>query len=320
MSELLPLQRRIEVGELVPGEGVLSIADDVFLPPSLPAAPVALFCLPGGGMNRAYFNLQADGGFSFAAHMVARGFIVVTLDHLGVGDSSRPQDGFALTPDVLAEANGIAVDAIRAELSTGRITGAPLRQLRSIGVGHSMGAMLTAMQQARRASHAALALFGFSNAVLTLALTPEELRYAGDPAGLRANLIRLARLRGSDPYPQVKRTAQGTELFAGATADPRGVEALKPARSSLLLTAGVFSMVPGSSGPESAEVDVPVFLALGDRDMAGPPHLIPANYPASPDVTLVVLPATGHAHFLFPSRRHLFERVTGWCEAILPEA
>lgn len=320
MSELLPLQRRIEVGELLPGEGVLSVAADIFLPVDVPAAPVALFCLPGGGMNRAYFNLRGAGGFSFAAHLAARGFIVVTLDHLGVGDSSRPQDGFALTPDVLAQANGIAIDALRAELSAGQVTGQPLRRLRTVGVGHSMGAMLTAMQQARRPSHAALALFGFSNAGLTLALTPEELGYAGDPAALRANLVRLARLRGSDPYPQVKRTAQGTELFAGATADPRGVEALKPARSSLLLTAGVFSMVPGSSSPESAAITVPVLLALGDRDMAGPPHLIPANYPASPDVTLVVLPATGHAHFVFPSRLQLFERMAGWCEAILPEA
>ena len=81
------------MGELLPGEGVLSVAADIFLPVDVPAAPVALFCLPGGGMNRAYFNLRGAGGFSFAAHLAARGFIVVTLDHLGVGDSSRPQDG-----------------------------------------------------------------------------------------------------------------------------------------------------------------------------------------------------------------------------------
>jgi alpha-beta hydrolase superfamily lysophospholipase len=315
LSAVIPLQRRIDVGEVLPGAGALAIAVDIFLPQQPAAAPAVLFCLPGGGMNRAYFNLQGEGDFSFAAHMVARGFIVVSLDHLGVGDSSRPPDGFALTPDLLAEANGIAVDVIRQALLAGKITGQPLPVLPSIGVGHSMGAMLTATQ---RASHAALVLFGFSNAGLVAALTPDERRFAGDPQGLRANLVRLARLRGEDPYPQVKRSAQGSELFAGATADPRGVEALKPARASLLLTAGVFSMVPGSCAPESARISVPVFLALGDRDMAGPPHLIPASYPRSPDVTLLVLPATGHAHFIFPSRQHLFERLAGWCEAMLP--
>jgi hypothetical protein len=51
--------------------------------------------------------------------------------------------------------------------------------------------------------------------------------------------------------------------------------------------------------------------------MAGPPHEVPANYPASPDVSLIVLAATGHAHFLFPARRRLFERVSQWCEAML---
>jgi alpha-beta hydrolase superfamily lysophospholipase len=319
LSAVTPLQRRIEVGELLPGAGALAIAADIFLPTEPSAAPAVLFCLPGGGMNRVYFNLQGEGDFSFAAHLVARGFIVVSLDHLGVGESSRPADGFALTPDLLAKANAIAVEALHKALRCGEITGQPLPLLPSIGVGHSMGAMLTAMQQAQRPSHAALVLFGFSNAGLVAALTPDEKQFAGDPDGLRANLIRLARLRGDDPYPQVKRSAQGTELFAGATADPRGVEALKPARASLLLTAGVFSMVPGSCAPESARISVPVFLALGDRDMAGPPHLIPASYPGSPDVTLLVLPATGHAHFIFPARQHLFERVAGWCEAMLPE-
>lgn len=319
MSAPPPLTRRIEVGELLPGAGTLSIAADIFMPARLRAKPAVLFCLPGGGMNRAYFNLQGEGDFSFAAHLTAHGFIVVTLDHLGVGDSSAPADGHALTPDVLTKANGIAMEAIRRELIAGALSGGALAQLPSIGVGHSMGAMLTALQQASRPSHAALALFGFSNAGLVAALSAEEKRYCGDPAGLRENLVRLARLRDPSPYPQVRRSAQGTELFAGASADPRGVEALKPARSSLLLTAGVFSMVPGSCNPECAQITVPVFLGLGDRDMAGPAHLIPANYPNSPDVTLQVLPSSGHAHFLFPGRRALFERVTGWCEAMLQE-
>ncbi len=318
MSTVSPLSRRIEVGELLRGEGALTIAADIFLPQRLRAAAAVLFCLPGGALNRRYFDLQGEGDFSFAAHLTSHGFIVAALDHLGIGDSSRPRDGFELTPEVLAHANAIAMDAIRTELRAGHLTGMALPQLQSIGVGHSMGAMLTAMQQARHGGHAGLILFGFSTRGLTTALSPEELSFANNPAGARANLVRLARLRAADPYPEVPRSAQGRELFAGETADRRGVEALQRARSRLLLTAGLFSMIPGSCAPECAAVDVPVFLALGDRDMAGPPHQIPADYPASPDITLVVLSATGHAHFLFPSRRHLFERVTQWCEVMLP--
>jgi pimeloyl-ACP methyl ester carboxylesterase len=76
-------------------------------------------------------------------------------------------------------------------------------------------------------------------------------------------------------------------------------------------------MIPGSSAPECARIDTPVFLAVGDRDIAGPPHQIPASFSGSRDVTLLVLPETGHCHFLFASRRGLFTRAQGWVEAVL---
>jgi alpha-beta hydrolase superfamily lysophospholipase len=317
VSALVPIQRRIEVGALFPEEPSLSVAADIFLPPQVALQPVALFCLPGGGMNRHYFHLLGEGGFSFAEHLTAQGFIVVTLDHLGVGDSSRPRDGFALTPDLLARVNAYAMELIRAQLRGGQLGQGALPQLRSVGIGHSMGAMLTVMQQAHHGGHAALGVFGFGTRGLRSALSPEELAFADDPQGARANLVRLARLRGPDPYPLVPRSAQGRELFAGESADRRGVEALQRARASLLLTAGEFSMIPGSCAPECAAVDTPVLLVLGDRDMAGAPHEAPASYPSSPDVTLLVLPATGHAHFLFPARAQLFERVAQWCRTVL---
>ena len=319
---LPPLQRRIDVGELLPGEGPLAVAADVFLPSRLRSPPVALFCLPGGAMNRRYFDLRAEGAggeFSFAAHMTSRGFVVVTLDPLGIGGSSRPRDGFALTPDVLTEAHAIAVDAIRNALLTGELSGQPLPQLQTVGVGHSMGAMLTAMQQARQPRHAALMLFGFGTQGLPAALSAEELRFGADPAGARSNLVRLARLRSAEAYPQIGRSPQAKELFAGESADRRGVEALQLARAPLLVSAGLFSMIPGSCAPECAQIDTPLLLAVGERDIAGPTHQIPASFPASRDLTLLVLPGTGHCHFLFDSRLRLFERAAAWCGAILPE-
>jgi pimeloyl-ACP methyl ester carboxylesterase len=319
VSAVAPLARRIEVGELLPGEGPLSVAADVYLPAQIPIRPTALYCLPGGAMSRDYFDLQADGDFSFAAALRARGYIVVTLDPLGIGDSSRPRDGYELTPEVLARANAAAVAAIQGQLVAGDLAGRPLGAVRAIGVGHSMGAMLTGVQQAHHASYDGLMLFGFGTKGLVVALSEEERRYCGDPAGTRANLVRLARLRSPDPYPPVPRTQQGRDLFAGATADRRGVEALNRVRAELLLTAGLYSMIPGSVLPECAQIKVPLLLALGDRDMAGPPHEVPASYPGSSDITLLVLSSTGHAHFLFDSRHHLFERAATWCEAIRTE-
>jgi pimeloyl-ACP methyl ester carboxylesterase len=315
-----PFERHIEVGELLTGAGSLSVAADVFVPTQLRTPITALFCTPGGAMNRHYFDLRAPAApaeFSFAAHLTARGFIVVALDPLGIGDSSRPRDGFALTADVLAEAGARATTALRHELAGGTLTARPLGPIRSVGVGHSMGAMLTALQQAQYGGHEALMLFGFGTQGLPAALSAAELQFANDPAATRANIERLARARGPEPYPEIARTPQGKELFAGDKADRRGVEALQVARDRLLMTSGLFSMIPGSTVPECARIDTPLLLAVGDRDIAGPPHQIPASFPGSRDVTLWVLPDTGHCHFLFDSRRHLFARAGDWCEAVL---
>jgi pimeloyl-ACP methyl ester carboxylesterase len=317
MVTIVPVERRVEVGELSAGEGPLTVAAHIFLPPRVRSPSAALFCLPGGAVAKGYFALE-PGDFSFAARMAGAGFIVVSLDHLGTGASSTLQDGFELTPDVLTAANALAVDAIRTDLLAGRVDGQaqPLAELQTIGVGHSMGAMLTAMQQARFHQHAALMLFGFSTQGLPAALSPEEAAFAANSVGARHNVVRLARTRSSASNA-FSASAQSRGIFAGENADRRGIEALRKMRTRLLETAGLFSMIPGSSAPECAQIDTPVFLAVGDRDIAGPPHQIPADFPASGDVTLLVLPATGHCHFLFASRHRLFARAQGWVEAML---
>ncbi len=295
------------------------MACDVFVPGRLHTPATVLFCTPGGAMNRRYFDLHTEAApseFSFAAHMTARGFIVVTLDPLGIGTSTRPADGFELTPDVLTLAGARATAVVRHELLAGTLTGSAIAALRSIGVGHSMGAMLTAMQQAQHGSHDALMLFGFGTQGLPVALTPEELGYANNPVATRAALVRLARARSPEPYAEIGRTPQGKELFAGDKADRRGVDALQAARAPLLVTPGLFSMIPGSSAPECAQIAVPLLLGVGDRDIAGPPQQIPASFAHSSDITLWVLPGTGHCHFLFASRQQLFARAGEWCEAL----
>jgi pimeloyl-ACP methyl ester carboxylesterase len=328
MASGSPLQRRVEVGTLIPGDEPLAVEADVFIPPRLVGPPTVLCCLPGGALTRDYYHLQASRGsqtngghddFSFAAWMTSQGFIVVTVDPLGIGGSSRPRDGFELTPDVLVAANVRALESIRQDLVSGSLTDRlpPLPGLRTIGVGHSMGAMLTAMQQARDHQHVAVMLMGFGTQGLPGELTAEGAAFAGDPVGARENVVRLARALGGDPYAQISPSRQARAIFAGENAERRGVDALQSARAALLVTAGLFSMIPGSSAAECARIDVPVFLAVGDRDIAGPPHQIPASFPASPDVTLLVLPATGHCHMLFPSRRHLFQRAADWALCLI---
>jgi hypothetical protein len=179
-----------------------------------------------------------------------------------------------------------------------------------------MGAMLTLQQQALYQPHQALALLGFSTRGMPEYLIPEARALAADTAVVRAELVRLAKATFAVPYPEVKPSPQSNSLFAGAAADPRGVEAIKAARDKMLPVTAFMSMLPGNVAPEAAQITVPLFLALGERDIAGPTHQVPAAFTGSRDICLHILPETGHSHFLFPARTGLFNRLGGWARLV----
>lgn len=324
-SSLTPLSTlsrvlRIDSGVVLPGEGRLCVAVEIRLPELPLATPVAFVCLPGGGMNRHFYDLVADSdtSFSFARYMTARGFVVVMVDYLGLGESDKPADGYVLTPEALVAANARAIDTVLGELRAGTLSAdlPAIPDLRSIGVGHSMGAMLTVLQQAKHRQHAALVLLGFGTDGLPEYLTPEVRALAADTTAVRAQLVELAQAMFKVPYPRIGRSPRGNDLYGSSNVDARGVNALKEAIEPILPVPAYLSMLPGNVAPEAALIDVPIFLGIGDRDMVGSPHRVPASFPASRDLSLHVLPETGHSHFLFPARTGLFARLATWAEGI----
>lgn len=310
-----PIVLRLPCGLALPGEGPLEMAVEIHAPltEAIEDPPVALVCLPGGNMHRRYWDLGGeDDSYSFARQMTARGFVVVAIDSLGIGDSDRPADGWALDTARLAAANAELTAVVLAGLRAGTLTPSipALPGLSSIGVGHSMGAMMTVVQQAAARQHAAIALLGFSTRGLPEYLGPEAA--AMDEATRREALPRLARALFREPYPVIGRSTAGSGFFAGARADPRAAEIIRPAMGNMLALPAFQSMLPGNVAVEAAQIDVPVYLALGALDIAGPPHEIPAAFSASGEVTLLVLPDTGHSHFLFASRARLFAHLARW--------
>ena len=70
-------------------------------------------------MSRQYFDLDVagqNGTFSMARRLAAGGDLVVIVDPPGVGESDAPDDGYTLTPRVVAEVLTAALDGLRAEL------------------------------------------------------------------------------------------------------------------------------------------------------------------------------------------------------------
>jgi pimeloyl-ACP methyl ester carboxylesterase len=310
---------RTDSGIRLPGEDRLNMAVDLHFPKELAQPAIALICLPGGSVNRHFFDLMPpaddpmpdDASFSFARQMTARGFIVALVDHLGIGDSARPQDGFALSTEILAQAAAHVLADIKARIQAHY--GAAAQGLCTVGVGHSMGGTITTLQQAQYHSHRALALLGFSTRGLPEYLPPQLKALANDPSQLRAQLPMIARAMFKEAYTQLERTPQSRGIFAGDRADPRGIAAFKAAGTAPNLPLpGCQSMLPGNVAPEAAAIDVPVFLGVGERDIVGPPADVPAAFSGSPRVELLVMPETGHSHFLFQTRLALFEVLAVW--------
>jgi alpha-beta hydrolase superfamily lysophospholipase len=287
-------------------------------PSRLGGAPPVFFCVPGGGLDRGYYDLRAGGPrFSFAAQMAKRGGICIAIDPLGIGGSTRPRHGFELTAELHAVALARLKQQVCARLRAGNLTASlpPLPGLRSIGVGHSVGARLLLFQQDTEPGYDALVLLGFGTGGLPAVLDDELRGYAGDAAGARANAVRLTRGRYTDPYPALEVEGRGRKIYGGRP-DPQALAAMRGCRAPLLATVAVLVMIPGSSAPQAARIDVPVLLAAGDSDLCGPVRELGACFPLSPHVSVIELAATGHSHFAFPSVDELFPRIAAWAAAL----
>jgi alpha-beta hydrolase superfamily lysophospholipase len=85
----------------------LSIAAWVFTPTEMAfvgGKPVVIALLNGGTYDKRYFHFEVPGetGYSCAEALRDQGFIVILLDHLGVGESSRAPSERLVTRQVAA--------------------------------------------------------------------------------------------------------------------------------------------------------------------------------------------------------------------------
>lgn len=304
MSEL----RRIDVSPAAPGEGERTMAMEIFEPTGTPVS--VLCCLAGGPVTRRYWDLDvpgANGAYSFARAMTAKGHVVVLADHLGVGDSSTPPP-MELNVDVLAAAQHHAMSQV--------LAGYP--GVSPIGVGHSMGAMLTAVQQAHHRSYDAVALTGFTNCGLPDYVPPDLIPFIDDPVRLRAELATVLSQRSEFPPPPADDAPPRRPVrFHGSRLPNEVADAVRAIAASPPPLAAMLSMVPGSIKPELDVIDVAVLIANGDLDITGPIEDIPAAFPQAPRVDTVVLPETGHSHHAFPGRVVLYDALDSWVRSLL---
>lgn len=267
------------------------------------------FCLPGGGTSRDFFDLgQFDGvDYSFASHMTTLGHTIISMDHPGTGTNPLPEDHPFLTPrqssDYIARA---CSDIINQDAS---------KSSNVVGLGHSMGGMITVLTQARHHPFAGVALLGSSAGGLDWGLDDHEKTYIGKPDAVEQKLRELVMRKFGSPFPQISGGPSGKSItFGGAT--ERLTERLREISIPLYAAGGMMSMIRGSFLPEVEAIDVPLFFAFGDHDIGVPAEEAPRPFTGTSDVELHVLENCGHNSFAFPVIEKLCAELDRWARKI----
>src|SRR5262249_25779589 len=237
-----------DVSDLVPVPGEHVLRGIAYAPDELdPAAgPAVVWCLPGGRCTIDYFDLQVEGldGYSMVRELTDRGLLVVSLDHLGLGASSRLEDLCVVTPRVAAATHDHAVRTLTARLRRGDLVDdlPPVVPPQLIGLGHSMGGLIIVDEQARHETFDAIVVLGHSADGTWAALTDAERPLMALPAAERGPaMVELARARAGGLPPDRARRAPAGSFFEADV--PRVVKrAFGAQRTELLFSCALSTM------------------------------------------------------------------------------
>ncbi len=312
----------VDVSAAVPFPGRAVVRGWVRAPdrPPPPGSPVIVVCcLAGGTCSTRYFDLEVEGlaDYSMAGHLAGHGFVTITLDHLGIGESSRVDDVFLLTPPVVSAANDLAHREVLAALADGTLPlegwSGPVTPI-VIGLGHSMGGMLATVQQARHGTFDAVVVLGHGGDGLPEVLTPDEAAVTGDLDEIVGSIEALARQRFSRPSGERRGLVPGSFLAADV---PDAVRtAFVNQQTSLLFSCGLTSMIPGATDFEKGSITAPLFLGFGEYDLTTDFTGSVAHYRSARDITLFVVPGSAHCHNQAGNRVLLWDRIASWANAL----
>jgi alpha-beta hydrolase superfamily lysophospholipase len=311
------------------------IALTVTAPDEVPDNPIVCFAKPGAGYSRGYFteDLPGPGCGAQAEWHAARGWVFVSVDHLGVGQSSQ-HDSERLTFSSVVGASLAAESDVRQKLAAGTLIDGlgPIEPATTIGIGQSMGGSLTIVQQGRHHCYDGIGVLGYSpqrtvpptapgTAPLPLPWVPRDT----DPAdGVITNAPALAEMGGAGfASDDISVLAWG---FHYDDVDPavvrRDMEDY-PARhgdlppwgsATIPATAVLWCLAPGSTLAEAAAIRAPVLVALGERDVLVDPRGEPRAYESAASVDLFVCPRMAHMHNFAGTRELFWRRIETWAE------
>ncbi|HSZ37453.1 MAG TPA: hypothetical protein VK773_10215 [Acidimicrobiales bacterium] len=306
-------------------------ADDVSMGAGV-EEPIVCFAKPGAGYSRGYYTTDLPGpgpGRGAQADWHAeRGWIFVSVDHLGVGESSlHGSDALGFGP-VAAASEAAEVEVLR-KLAAGTLIDGlgKVEHPVKIGIGQSMGGCLTVVQQGRFHSYDGVGVLGYG-VLATLPPTapgtpdlvlPWMPRNAAVAEAVMTNAPALAASAGVNVSTDAM--AWG---FHFDDIDPavvaRDMEDY-PARKGEMPPWGsvtipsplvLWCVAPGAVLAEAAAITAPVLVALGERDVLSDPRGEVRAYASSPSVDFFVCPRMAHMHNFAGTREEFWARIETW--------
>ena len=301
----------------------------------LPAAdalvqpPVVCFAFPGGGYSRHYWAMDLDdsGATGQAGFHTDRGWIFVSCDHLGVGDSTVVEPD-TLDYEDISRANAATVRAVVGRLEQGTLDPdvQAIDEPTVIGIGQSMGGCLTIVAQAHHRCFDAIGILGFS-AIQTIVPSQPGMPPLPMPWVTRASstsdpmIVNAGSLTAVEPAADTSAEHPWTWAFHHDD-EPRGpVEtdmaamtggANPPWRSATVPACAIKMVAPGTVATEAAAIDVPILLAVGERDVVPDPMREPTAYRSASDITMIVTERMAHMHAFAPTREQQWSRLHRW--------
>lgn len=305
-----PIALSFDVTDALPASATegrrIEIAGWLFLPENLGVLgehPVTMVLGAGGSYDKRYHHAVIAGysGYSAAEHLAALGNIVLLNDHLGVGESTRLPQQHHATRQIVALTNHAAVSKFYEKLRSGNLH----RELPAqanfvrVGGGHSMGGMLTIIQQAEHRSYDGVMIIGYTAEGVHFAMNGQKLRAADfipseGPDYTRSDRAPLHELFHWDDVPA--EVVRADDAIAVETPACIGLDSI---RTHIVKQ-------------QAAQIDVPVYICLGERDVSPDPHAEPGYYRSSRDVTLHILPRSGHCQTFAGTRHQMWDRMHHW--------
>ena len=334
---LIDVTAAVDLGEAAHVALTVTLPD----PAAMAHTPVVCFAKPGGGYSRGYYTVDLPGparGAQADWH-AARGWIFVSVDHLGVGGSSLHAAGKLDYTAVAAGNMGAETEVLR-RLAAGEIEAGfpPIIDPLKIGIGQSMGGCMTIIQQGRYHCYDGIGVLGYSavhthppvrpgsepivapwlprDTLLQQPLTVVNARAVGAYMQKMASAVPL---EGEHPmvwgfhYDDVDREIALADLqrFFFIHQPELLKEQPCPPWGSLTTPGAVAQscLTPGAVAPEAAAVTVPVLVSMGERDVCADVKGEPRAYKSATSIDLYICPRMSHMHNFAGTREIFWQRI-----------